>query len=99
MRLSTDEIKNEIVKFVIDVQGCKVSEMIPRLSKEAITSCDNLPSLLDDMISSGELAAVAYSVPSIPYREKLFLLPPGTEFHRTSNEFTELSIESTTDSE
>jgi len=70
-------VKNEIVSIVESLQGCKAT----RLAMDAarLPDCpDDFPTLLQELINSGEVVEVEYTLPNMPYRIKSFLLPKGT---------------------
>jgi len=82
-----DYLKDEIVKYVESAQGCKATEIAPAII-DAITPTQRedgtmaafleLPFIIEELIDEGRIVSVCYSLPSMPYREKQFLLPAGT---------------------
>ena len=78
------EIKKMICDYVFAVQGCKVTQLVA--NEEIVLSCQatglSLPKLVEELIESGELLEVEYTVPNLGFRAKSFLLPRGSEITR-----------------
>ncbi len=76
--LSEREAKDMIVEAVESKQGCKATELtaIPEI---VLGVGDNLVPYIYELVEEGRLVEVEYTVPSVPYRLKSFLLPQGTE--------------------
>ena len=70
--------KREILQIVTDKQGCKFAELIPCLSKQVICSDVDILEVVELLISTQELIALRYILPSLPYREKMLLFPKET---------------------
>lgn len=73
-----ERIKEIIVEMVESVQGCKAIDLIVPLTKRLIQEeleTDDLPKLIEDLVSEGRLVEIEYHLPSQPNRVKSFLLP------------------------
>lgn len=76
VEMTKDQVKEEIVSIVSQKQGCKVQELLVSLSKESIKSSDSLLDIIDELIHENSLIGIDYTLSSMPYRTKTFLLPP-----------------------
>lgn len=66
-----------ILDTVTNHNGCKLTEL-PVLMYEQGDGPFDLSDMVDSLIESGDLVAVNYVLPDLPYREKTFLLPKGS---------------------
>jgi hypothetical protein len=78
MNVSLEDVRKAIIKIVEDSQGIKVTELLPSLSKEIITCNYSIVDEIDNLIKDQELVCINYIIPSMPYREKMYLLPKGS---------------------
>ena len=76
-KLGKEEAKRLIVKVVANVQGCKATELAANTAI-ALGVGQDLPKYLEELVRDDELIELEYTVPSIPYRLKSFLLPKGS---------------------
>jgi hypothetical protein len=76
-KLSRNQIKNKIIAFVTNKNGCKAIEVCTD-EEIAVSSYPIFPELIEELRNEGKLCEVAYVLPTIPYRIKSFLLPIGT---------------------
>lgn len=78
--------KEEAKKLVLEACefGIKGPEIPQKLSGELLESFD-LPSLLEELVKSGLLIEIEYSLPVLPYKLKSFYLPKGTTVAFVSN--------------
>jgi hypothetical protein len=71
-------MKQLIIEVVTACNGCKLTELPVLMAEVSQDMGENLLDLVDELIASGDLVAVIYTLPDMPYREKTFLLPKGT---------------------
>lgn len=77
-KLSSTEAKKRLVSIVVALQGCKATEVAFRAGKDF--SCEeNVITLLDELVRSGEIQEVEYILPNMDYRIKSFYLPKNTQ--------------------
>lgn len=77
-------VENMITEIVNSAQGLKATELVVKLvpcmaSAGWDVESEEIMSKIDKMVSDKTLVIVRYVLPSMPYREKMFLLPKGTE--------------------
>lgn len=79
-------IKEVLVRIVNDKQGTKATLLVVELMQElhlqnlSIDEDVDVPNLIQELVSEGELLEIEYILPNIPYRVKSFLLPKGSSF-------------------
>ena len=77
--MSLDEAVELVVKCVEDRQGVKATELVADKFLFPIIKSDlNLVYVIAEAISRGEILEVEYTLPTMDYRIKSFLLPKGT---------------------
>jgi hypothetical protein len=74
-------LKELIVERVESVQGCKGMELVTWIVSNHPGKHDppSFPDTLNELVREGKLVEVAYSLPTMRYREKGFYLPAGKE--------------------
>jgi len=71
-------VLDRIVEYVNDMQGCKATELAARAANLGLTGRTAVDAI-DDLVLSGRLVEVEYTLPDMPDRVKSFLLPGGTQ--------------------
>lgn len=80
-----EHLKIFVKQAVEDSQGIKYIELASKVAKEMFTNpnlagirADDLVKLLSDILESGGYKQVSYVLSAMPYRVKVFVLPPDT---------------------
>lgn len=92
-----DELKDKLVQIVTNVNGCKATELAAsREYGEWLVSVGgakrrqelSFVECVQELINEGRLIEVEYSLPTMDYRAKSFLLPKDTEVRVCTNMMT-----------
>lgn len=77
-------IRTLILAHVIDVQGCKATELAKAVSKQLAGNLteNEITEELNKLVAAHELIEIEYTLPEMPYRLKSFYLPIGTIVRR-----------------
>ena len=83
MIISRDEAKNLVVQAVIELQGCKSTQLVVSDQLKDLYLAENasdlhLENLLADLVANGQLIEIEYELPNLNCRIKSFYLPKGT---------------------
>lgn len=87
--MTRQEAKLLLVKVVTERQGLKATDLMAEVLDDDFVSDEErrnlmhqddyeLPDLIAELIGEGELIEVEYSLKTMPYRAKSFLLPKDT---------------------
>lgn len=81
--MTSDELKHEILAVVQQRQGCKMVELATAIVERTgeVPDATALGHLVDELVTKGELLALRYVLPDLPYRRKTILLPANTYWH------------------
>lgn len=76
-----DILKHAVRDMVVEMQGCKITELIPVFMKKhhQLVGIYDLIEVINSMIDDGDLVSIDYVLPSMNYRIKSFILPAGTK--------------------
>lgn len=77
-----EQLKDHVYDIVVRLQGCKATEIIPRLSLEALQSLEegnDISTIIAELINERRLIEVEYELPQMDWRTKSFLLPFKTD--------------------
>jgi len=73
--MTKDEAKQLVYKRIVEVQGCKATELAADINIVDIFQDFRLGDLLDEMVAEGILFEVEYELSTVRQRLKSFLLP------------------------
>lgn len=75
--ITLDEAVDLVAKAVLDLQGCKATELI---ADKRLHQYDfPWPTALEEAVKRGKLVEVEYTLPNMAWRIKSFYLPAGTK--------------------
>jgi len=81
-KLTKEEAKKSIVDAIVSNQGCKATQLVVYLEQSGVDLLSrieqDIPTLVEELVKEGELIEVEYSVPTLNWRAKSFLLPKGS---------------------
>ena len=78
-KMTRDEIKSQIKTFINCSHGVKATDLILKLiSNNPITDDLNYITCVEELVKSGDIIEIEFTVPQMDYRIKSFYLPVGT---------------------